>query len=309
MESKGHQFIIVSRDKDCLLSLLDYYKIKHECISKHEKGTWPLAKELVKRVSKIKKICKKERPDILLGCMGADIVLIRGIPSYVVYDTEDAGIVSKYVYPLAYKVITPKCFADNLGEKHTKYNGHKEMAYLHPAKFEPENVFIENYFFLRFVSWRASHDIGQKGLNIEYKRKIINKLSKLGNIIISSEGCLPKEFEKYKYKDHPAKIHSYLYHARLFIGDSQTMATEAGLLGTPSIRCNSLVGTNHGKGVFDRLEEYGLVKSVSNPEEVLSLIDELINKKEEWQSKASGYFANNVDVTSWLVNYFDSIKM
>ena len=307
MQKRKHEFIIVSRKKDCLIELLDYYGFKHECISEHKKGVWPLAKELMTRVSKIKKICKKEKPDILLGCMGADIVLIRNKLSYIVYDTEDSGIVSKYVYPLATKIITPECFAEDLGKKHVKYRGHKELAYL--TDFKPEDVPINNFFFLRFVSWGASHDIGQSGLNLEYKRKIIEKLSKLGNIIISSEGQLPEEFEKYIYKDHPAKIHSYLYHARMFIGDSQTMATEAGLLGTPSIRCNTLVGTNHGKGVFEKLEEECLVKSVKNPEEVLLLIDELINKKNEWQIKAGRYFAKNENVTEWLVRYFDNIKL
>ena len=312
MQKREYEFIIVSRKKDCLIELLDYYGFKHECISEHKKGTWPLAKELMVRVSKIKKICKKEKPDILLGCMGADIVLVSkftGILSYVIYDVEDAGIVSKYVHPLATKIITPECFSEDLGKKHVRYRGHKEMAWLHPDVFQPEEVPIKNYFFLRFVSWSASHDVGQSGLTLEYKRKIIEKLSKLGNIIISSEGQLPEEFEKYRYKDHPAKIHSYLYHARMFIGDSQTMATEAGLLGTPSIRCNTLVGTNHGKGVFEKLEEECLVKSVRNPEEVLLLIDELMNKKNEWQIKAGRYFAKNENVTEWLVRYFDNIKL
>ena len=40
----------------------------------------------------------------------------------------------------------------------------------------------------------------------------------------------------------PSDMHQVMAHASLYIGDSQTMAAEAGVLGVPFIRCNDFVG-------------------------------------------------------------------
>ena len=40
----------------------------------------------------------------------------------------------------------------------------------------------------------------------------------------------------------PESIHSLLYYAKMFIGDSQTMTTEAAILGTPALKCNTFAG-------------------------------------------------------------------
>jgi len=37
-------------------------------------------------------------------------------------------------------------------------------------------------------------------------------------------------------------MHSLLYYATMFIGDSQTMTSEAAMLGTPSLKLNSFAG-------------------------------------------------------------------
>jgi hypothetical protein len=56
----------------------------------------------------------------------------------------------------------------------------------------------------------------------------------------------------------PEKIHDLLYYASLYVGEGATMATEAGLLGTPSVYVSSLVGT---MGNYEALARYGLVEA------------------------------------------------
>ena len=49
-------------------------------------------------------------------------------------------------------------------------------------------------------------------------------------------------FEKYRIKINPLDMHHVMAFASLYIGDSQTMAAEAGVLGVPFVRFNDFVG-------------------------------------------------------------------
>ena len=136
-----------------------------------------------------------------------------------------------------------------------------DMAYLHPQYFKPDVQYLEElklkdkiYFLLRFVNWNASHDLGQSGFSAVGKSKVINFLSQFGEVIISSEGNLPSEFKKYLYKGDPLKIHTILQYARLFVSESGSMATEAAILGTPSVMVNS---SAKYFGVFEFISEFG----------------------------------------------------
>ena len=50
------------------------------------------------------------------------------------------------------------------------------------------------------------------------------------------------QFEKYRIKINPLDMHHVMAFASLYIGDSQTMAAEAGVLGVPFVRFNDFVG-------------------------------------------------------------------
>ena len=89
----------------------------------------------------------------------------------------------------------------------------------------------------------------------------------------------------------------------MFIGDSQTMTSEAALLGTPAIKCNSFAGR---LAVPDEIEQrYGLCYSFM-PEQVESFfekIEELLSLsdlKEEWHRRRALLLANKIDVTAFL---------
>ena len=107
-----------------------------------------------------------------------------------------------------------------------------------------------------------------------------------------------------------------MYYATMFIGDSQTMTSEAAVLGTPAIRSNSFVGR------IAYLEEeehkYGLTygflpKDFSN---MYLKIKELLSNsdlKGEWKRRKENMLEDKIDVTSfftWFIgNYPDSFKV
>ena len=68
-------------------------------------------------------------------------------------------------------------FDKKISEKEAIYLGVQEILYLHSNYFKPNRDIInilnvvenEKYVIMRFVSWNAHHDVGQKGLNIATK--------------------------------------------------------------------------------------------------------------------------------------------
>jgi len=95
----------------------------------------------------------------------------------------------------------------------------------------------------------------------------------------------------------------------MFIGDSQTMSTEASLLGTPAIRCNSLVGTQHGAGNYHELEhKYDLLYSFSSPREAFAKLQTLVDDASltgKWVKKHQRLLSEKTDVVKFVANYVE----
>jgi predicted glycosyltransferase len=169
---------------------------------------------------------------------------------------------------------------------------------------------------MRFNVFKAHHDVGIKGLSLEQKLKIVELLEPHGKIFITTEREIEPELAKYQLKVPPEKIHSLMSYATMFVGDSQTMITEAALLGTPSVKCNSFAGK---LAVPNEIEEkYNLCYSYL-PEEFdgfLTKVSELLKKeklKEEWARRVDIMVKDNINVTEfwyWFVDqYPDSTKI
>ena len=141
------------------------------------------------------------------------------------------------------------CRTTKFDKKSIKYQSYHELAYLHPNHFKPNlkkaTSYIDNknpYFIIRFAKLFAHHDDGIQGINSEVAAELINILKPHGNIYITSERTLEAKFEKYRISIPAKDIHHVMAHAKFYIGDSQTMAAESGVLGIPFIRFNDFVG-------------------------------------------------------------------
>jgi len=195
------------------------------------------------------------------------------------------------------------------------------LAYLHPNHFNPtkvgiESISYERYFVLRFAKLKAYHDKNRSGITDDVAKELINLLGQKGNIFISSERKLDRNFEKYRLKTDITEIHNVLYYADMYIGDSQSMAVESALLGTPCIRFNDFAGEI---GVLEELEhKYGLTYSfkTNQPEKLYEKVEEFLkneNIKNEFQSRREKMLADKIDVTAFMVwfieNYPESQKI
>ena len=160
----------------------------------------------------------------------------------------------------------------------------------------------EKFSVIRFISWNAVHDIGHSGLSLQIKNQAVKEIEKYGKVFISAEGDLPKDLEKYHLNIPPEMMHDVLYYASLYFGESGTMATEAAILGTPSVRVSTLAKL---LGNFKELNErYGLVYYYDDGEDGLLKCIEILkdeNSKNIWKNKAKIMLKDKIDVTNYLM--------
>jgi len=315
MEQRGHQLLITARRKESVFELLNYYGFEFIDLGVNKKGLFNKSIGLITNDLKLLRISRKFRPDILTGIGSPYIAQVSKLlksKSIIFTDTEHATLINKLSVPFSNYVLTPSCFLKDFGEKHIRYNGYHELAYLHPKWFKEEKEFLkeldinknEKYFILRSVSWQASHDVGYTGINKNDMRKIIDLLKDHGRVLLSSE-YQDNAFEEYIIKSHPAKIHTLMSHSSLYFGEGATMASESAILGIPSFYISPLLGT---MGNFEELEKkYGLLYSFKETRSAIIHISQLIEngKLLEWKKKREKLLKDKIDVTSFMIDFFE----
>ena len=317
MRKRGHAILITASKKEITLELLKAYNFNYIFSCKRYGGVG-FAYELMKRDAQMFNLARRFKPDVITGInntIAAHISRVTRAKSIIFTDTEHAKIANMVTFPFADVICTPSCFKKNFDKKQIRYNGYHELAYLHPNYFRPDPSVLgelglkrsDKFVILRFVAWQASHDIGQHGFDMEAKRKLVKELEKYAQVFITSESSVPEEFEEHRITLPPEKIHDLLYYATMYIGEGATMATEAAILGTPSIYVSSLWDS---MGNFHELEErYGLVLNFKEPEPAINRVTELLkqqNVKQDWAEKRQKLLSDKIDVTQFMVELVDS---
>ena len=321
-QEKGYPIVITARDKDITANLLTLYGLDYQIISKAKPGLIGLLLGLVEHDMGVLHVARQFKCDFMMGTSVAVSHASKLLPAKSIVFNEDNRESSPYfamlTYPFADHIVTPAVLGEDYGKRHHTYAGSQELAYLHPNYFTPDIAVLrelgigedETYSILRFVALGASHDIGQKGIDDVIKHQIIAELSKVGRVFITSEGALSPEFEPYRLRVSPEKIHHVLALARLFVGDSQSMTIEAAVLGTPAIRCNTFVGRTP---VIEELEHryhltYGFLPQDSQA--IVAKIKEILsdpNSEALWQERRAVYLSDTVDLTAWMVDLIEQL--
>lgn len=325
MDKKGHRILFTTRDKEITIQLLESYKFKFISIGRHYKSKIGKIWGLIKFDLLLLKNAIMFKPDVFLShgsIYAAHVSFLLKKSHIALEDTGNDEQVRLYK-PFTKIILTSDFFHKNYGNKQVKYKGYHELAYLHPNYFIPDPSVLnilevkedEKFVILRFVSLSASHEIRQKGLSLDMKKKLIKELSKSAKIFISSESNLPDELKQYKIKIPPEKMHDALYYANLYIGDSPTMAEESAILGTPSICVSSWAGDT---GVIINLQKYDLLycfRPGCKKEVIEKGLDLLKNKniKKNWGKKRQKMLSEKIDVTAFIVwfveNYPGCVKI
>ena len=327
---KNHKISILIKKKDILEDLLVEDGIKYVNIlpDGRKDSKFGIFFGLLKSDFKIFFFSLKNKPDLLVGTSPniAHVGKLLNIPSINVNE-DDADVVPLYAkisYPFSTEIVTPiACDNGKWNNKSIKYNSYHELAYLHQNNFTPSKEKIKKlidldkpYFVLRFAKLTAHHDEGISGFSDRLAMDVIELLKAKGSVYITSERELLPQFEKYRLAVKLTDIHDVLYYSSMYIGDSQTMAAEAAVLGTPSIRFNDFVGKI---GYLEELEKkYDLTIGIktNEKEKLLNTIKKIINTeniKDNWAIKRDKMLAEKIDAAkffTWFVeNYPQSAKI
>jgi uncharacterized protein len=316
---RGHTVVITARRKDLTVDLLQRLGLEHEDLGAARSGLLGLGVELFARTYRLCRRVRAHRPDVMTTTAGVFIAqagwLCR-VPSVVFYDTEDATLSNLITYPVCTAVVTPQCYGGRVPRgKHRTYPGYQELAYTHPRRFTPDAGRLadfglardEPFIFVRLVSWGAAHDALDHGFtDVE---GAIRELQRFGRVVISAEGHLPARLAPYRLAGPLEHVHHVLAFARLYIGESATMASESATLGTPAI----FVSTT-GRGYTDDQERrYGLTytfrdRRTAQRDAMAKAIDILSDagSKERWARKREQMLADTIDVTEYVVTLVES---
>jgi hypothetical protein len=324
LANKGHEVVWVVREKDVLFKLTEGSPYKTHFIKERApKGKWGRITRILKREVIMFFIMLRFNPDVSIGTdlVITHIGILLKIPSIVVNedDAEAVPLFANMAMKYATTILAPEsCSVGPYGDKTIFYKGYQELAYLHPNYFIPNRSKVESlfgdkqeFFLLRFASLTAHHDTGVAGINDKLAQRIITILEKRGKVWITSERELSPEFEKYRIAIPAKEIHHAMYFASLYIGDSQTMAAEAAVLGTPSLRFNDFVGK---LGYLEELEhKYKLTFGIptNQPERLIEKVKEIVEDLESrktWEVRRAKMQEETIDVAAFWTDYFETYK-
>jgi len=322
LSNKGWEVLFTAKDKEITKSLLDLYNLPNILIGRNGKNIPGKMFRTIFTFLKFFKILIIFKPDLVIcrfsihSCWCCKLLKI---PVIGLADTEHTKFSDKLTVPFATVKITSDSYTKNLGKNHIRIKGNIELYYLHPNRFSSVSS-TDNDFktegekpivILRFVSWTAHHDIGEKGILLNMKTELVKTLEKKYTVLITSENNLPEHLLKYRVTFTPDKIHNVLSQASLYIGEGASMASEAACLGVYAVYINSLE-----VGYVKEEEKFNLAVSLRNSQNLLSVIQELINDDElenRTKQNLKAFLADKIDPTAFLVwfieNYPESLRI
>ncbi len=316
LKALKHDITIIATKKDVLEDLLRSEGWQYENFLPHGRkdNKFSIAFGLLKQDFRLLRKCITHRPDLLVGTSTeiCQIGYLLRIPNIFVNedDADVIPLVKKLAHPFAKYLLSPDVCNTGMPDKTISYKGYHELAYLHPNVFTADKNVVRNYFnpdekyfILRFAKLKAHHDSGVQGIDTKTASRLIEMMSAHGKVYITAERELEKEFEPYRLNIKPIDMHHVLAFASLYIGDSQTMAAEAGVLGVPFIRYNDFAGKiGYLRDIEDKyILGYGI--KPDNTEELFKRLNTLLTTddlQKSWHKKQQIMLQNKIDVSAYF---------
>ncbi len=316
----GHKVFVTTKNDQAIINLLKNFNIDYTLLQKKSDSILAKGLKQLEHNYQLWKFAKKNKIDLGF-CSSFTMTQIAPFTKMdaILLDDDDDEVeplVANFAHPLTKAVLSPDCVKRKTN-KLISYKGYHELAYLHPNRFIPDDKILNEiglkkgdiFFVLRFNAFKAHHDTGIKGISLNDRRRLVSMLSVKGRVLISAEREIEAEFRDYQINFPNEKIHSLLYFATMFIGDSQTMTSEAAVLGTPAIRCNSFAGR------ISYLEEqehkyaltYGFTPN--QVDKMFQKIEELLSKPDlqhVWNLRRLKMLNDKIDVTKFFVDFIEN---
>ncbi|MFC7095801.1 DUF354 domain-containing protein [Halobaculum marinum] len=295
LRERGHEVVVAAREKDVTTHLLDAQDLPYTVVSRAGSGPLSRVGELLQREVGLARLARGVDPDVVVSQVdpaAVHVARLVGARAVVFDDSEPEHLAASITHPFADVVCTPANFRHDVPNQR-RYDGFHELAYLHPNRFSPDSDVLrehgvdpdEPYAVVRFVSWSAHHDVGRRGFSLDGKRELLAGLAEHGRVFVCRERVTAEGADVVDTAPIPGvepcpvppeALHDLLAFADCYVGDSQTMATEAAVLGTPAVRSNGFAGADDMSNFHELEDEYGLLTSVADEGEAGALAVETL---------------------------------
>lgn len=282
-QSMGHSVHWSALDREIIIDLLERYGLLYSISYRRRSGKFHLLREIPIRTWKTLAIAQQHKTDLFVSICNPIIGIVAKMmnkPYLATGDTELAYNQLAVTMPFVTRLLTPDVFYRDVGHKHYRYAGYHELAYLHPDVYTPDDAIYDAiglskgtpFSIVRFIAWNATHDAHEKGFALQDKERIIHILRQYGKVIVSSESELPLHLKKDVITDYPLdKMSDLLAFAQIYVGEGNTMASEAAVLGTPSIRVNTM-----DLGYCRDLQKRQLMFQVLSGQDIIDTIQDIL---------------------------------
>ena len=318
LDDRGHDVTVAAREKDVTTDLLDAVDLPYVVASRAGSGPLSRVEELIERTRGLTAIARETQPDVVVSQVDPAAVHAArrvGARAVVFDDSEHERVAAALTHRFADVVCTPAGFDRDVPNQR-RYDGFHELAYLHPDRFTPDPDALRShgvepdspYAVVRFVSWSAHHDLGRGGFSLAGKRRLIERLRSHGSVYITSEAPLPDDLSEHAAPVPPELLHDLLAFADCYVGDSQTMATEAAVLGTPAVRTNAFVGDGDMSNFRELEAEYGLLRSFADEDDAVDCAVAFLQSPptEVLERRRQRLLDAKTDVTAFLLDVIDA---
>lgn len=324
LKDKGHEVLFTCREKEFVKTFLDKAGFAYRSFGKPYNTLPGKGLGLLEFGFKEYMAARRFKMDLILShtsVYAAHAAFLLKKPHISIADTFTRA--QMYLYKPFTEVILTGDYAHPIeSHKVIPYSGYHELAYLHPKRFSPdENVLNElgiskgeQFVIMRFVAWKAFHDMGHKGISTKNRIRAAETFEKHARVFISSEKPLPAALQQYAFPLSPDRMHHAMAFASMVYGESSTMAAEAAVLGVPGVFLN-----NQGTYYTRELEnKYGLVfnytESKKDQEASIRQGVEILTSpgiRETWQNRRQLMLKDKIDVTDfllWFVEHYPDSK-
>ena len=307
----GHRVVVTARNIPVALGLLKAAELPVRIVSRQRHGVVGAAVELIEHTVRLLPLLRKDCVDVVVSVGGTFSVYagwLARCSRVVLTDTEIATKANRVTFPFATAVVTPEAFPYDLGPRQIRYRGIHELAYLHPTTFQPDPDVLRRYSLavgepfsvVRLIRWGAVHDAGLQAAGDREKREVIAALRSRGRVMLVPEESTPPAFAELHLEIRPEDFHHLLYYANSCVTEGATTASEACLLGTPSLYWSPL-----RPACTALMEQYDLLRMVSPGSDVVGPLAELLARAEqpgECASRARRFIADHVEVAPLLAD-------
>lgn len=327
----GGEVLFVGRRKDVTVDLLESFSLPFRIptTSRSRPGRSGDVVEFVQRAWSLRQMIAEWDPAVLLTRNPVGAVAGFGTRTWSVFDTDDGRTVGAHYWtarPFADVITSSVHDPEDHGPRHRRYRSLKALGFLSAQHFSADPSVRERYGIpdgalsvVRLSRHEASHDRRITGIDAETREALLRMLAAAGHVILSEEGRGTLLYPRAGQGPggsagrvvRPEDFHALLAESMLCVGDSQSVAAEAAVLGVPSVRLSGFTGRTFYLGLLE--ERYGLIRNLSPGEErefldaVRTVLDDPSGARSRAQKGADRLHAESEDLVEWFLGLISEL--